>query len=237
MADHLQLGPWQWRRGYSSRFIVNTERQQLWRFGWGARARSIKRNYEWLEKTQNVVAVPRALGLWSVGLVVISCEALAPGEPLAPADITPERVNEILVALAPLYNSQTFIHGDLTHRNILRARQDSGQAAQKFYFIDGDRSTLAAPEFDVWLLLADSIAHSQGQSSHRLFIKQLIDTSPEDEPYRSAVEKLYDLVPKLQGRRLHWPRLWGQFVARCLAHSVVDCRRRGKAIDWVDGLA
>lgn len=230
MADGMQIGQWHLRRGYSSRFIVNAKRHQLWRFGGGASARSIRRNYEWLKKTQRIIAVPRALGLWSVGPGVISCEALVPGKPLAPADITPGRVSEILKALAPLYNSQLFIHGDLTHRNIL-------WDGQQLYFIDGDRSTLAAPELDVWLLLADSIAHIEGRGSHRQFIQQLINSNPEDEPYRPAVEKLYDIIPKLQDRRRHWPRLWGQFMARCLAHSVADCHRRGKSIHWLDGLA
>lgn len=230
MADRMRLGQWQLRHGYSSRFIVNTERQQLWRFGWASRAQSIKRNYEWLERTQKVIAVPRPLGLWPVGPVVVSCESLVPGKPLEPADITPERTHEILAALAPLYERSLFIHGDLTHRNILL---DNAQ----LYFIDGDRSTTAPPEFDVWLLLADSIAHREGRGSHRQFIQQLVNTSPEDEPYRSAAEGLYQLVPRAQGRRSHWPRLWGQFVVRCLAHSVADCRRREKSIHWLDGLA
>jgi thiamine kinase-like enzyme len=148
-------------------------------------------------------------------------------------------VGAILSTIAPLYTSSllsnpegsvvALTHGDLTHRNIL-------SGSQGLYFIDGERSGMAPPEFDVWLLLADSIAHSSGRGSHAEFIQQVWRTSPEETPYRASVEKLYELVPGVANNRARWTALWQSFTAHCLFHSITDCLRRGKSLDWLDGL-
>lgn len=224
----MQVGNWQLARSYGSRLLINKKRQALWRFGWGRQGQGVLHNYTWLQKVAGVIPAPKPRTLRQYGPLVVSSESYVPGKPLAPHDITLEKVGDILAALAPLYRL-SIIHGDLTHRNIL-------SGSDGFYFIDGDRSEVAPPEFDVWLLLADSIAHSNGRGSHAEFIQQVWRTSPNETPYREATEKLYAMVPELADNRTLWPQLWQRFTARCLVHSITDCLRRGKSLDWLDGL-
>lgn len=235
----MQVGQWQLAKSYGSRLIINKKHRTLWRFGMGEQGAGVRHNYRWLEKVLGVIPAPAPRQLRTLGPLVISSESYVTGRPLTPQEITSDRVDSILTHLAPMYRkwlriegeagSTTLIHGDLTHRNVL-------VAGGALHFIDGDRSGVSFPEFDVWLLLADSLVHAKGGVSHREFIQLLMKSSPEVDPYRRATLKLYEGVPEMAGNRLLWPRLWSQFLVRCISHSRRDCLRRGKSIDWLDGL-
>lgn len=235
----MQIGHTRIVSSYSSRVLINEARGVVWRYGFGSKAEAVRRNYRWLTQAYSAIPVPKPLQLRQVGPVVVASESYVAGLPLVVSDITEEGVALILAALGPLYGTfgrvehgryVSLIHGDLTHRNIL-------QTAAGFAFIDGDRSTLAPPEFDVWLLLADAAIHRAGAATHRTFIAQLLRHRPDDEPYRTAARQLYALLPAAAGNEALWSALWTQFVARCLAHSVRDCQRRGKSLDWLDDLS
>lgn len=197
-------------KGYASRLLIDAKGKKVWRYGWGRAGESIKHNYTWLQKACAVIPTPKPLSFHQFGPLIITSETFIAGRPLTPQEASGEYFKLIMATIAPLYQKTKLIHGDLTHRNILL------DAHSKIYFIDGDGGPAyagqASPEFDRWLLQADARAHLGGHTSHRKFIQQLLNSPLSDSP------------------------LWPKFIARCLAHSVRDCVRRGKSLDWLDEL-
>lgn len=193
-------------KGYASNLIIDQARGRVWRYGWGKAGASVERNYQWLQQVHNIIPTPKPLSFYQFGPFILTSETYIAGRPLTPQEASGEYFNLIMSTIAPLYQKTKLIHGDLTHRNILL------DAHSKIYFIDGDRSQAGPPEFDRWLLLADAKAHLEGHTSHHKFIQQLLAANPPNSP------------------------LWAKFIARCIAHSVADCVRRGKSLDWLDEL-
>lgn len=234
----MWLGQTRWACGYTSRVLINEKRKVVWRYGLGQTGERVRRNYQWLQQAYPVLSTPQPISTQQIGPLVVTSESYLVGQPLKPHEITSEMVATILRALTPLYGRYgkeqpgayiTLIHGDLTHRNIL-----SGPAGLSF--LDGDRSEMAPPEFDVWLLVADAMLHRSTHASHRLFLRQVWHSRPTDVPYRDMVQKLYEAVPAAAVNEALWETLWSTFVARCLVHSISDCVRRRKPLDFLDGL-
>lgn len=196
-------------KGYASNLIIDEAREKVWRYGWGSASQGIKRNFSWLQKVHGIIPTPKPLAIYQFGPFILTSETFIAGRSLTAQEALGSHLDQIIATIAPLYKQTKLIHGDLTHRNILLT-------SQGLYFIDGDRSEIDSAEFDHWLLLADAAAHRDGPTSHRAFIRQLL----HNKPLASM-----DQMP-----------LWTRFVARCLAHSVRDCMRRGKSLDWLDEL-
>ena len=234
----MQLGRFRIISGYASRIVVDTKANVVWRYAFGAGREGIRQNYGWLRKSQGIVPAPVPILVKRIGPLLATCEEYIPGRRLNAADITPSAAQDVLRMVVPLYREyglpeeriyKTLIHGDLTFRNILCG-------TQTLFCIDGDRSTMAPPEFDVWLLVADAEIHKKGSASHKKFLQYLWNSAPSDELFRVATEALYECLPDARTNKKYWGTIWTSFLTRCLAHSVRDCMRRGKSIAFLDEL-
>lgn len=113
----------------------------------------------------------------------------------------------------------TYIHGDLTFRNIL-------VEGSKIFFFDFDRSCIDFPEFDALLFHLDLLTHQTGRSSYDVFLDHLAQFAhgKADVP---LLEGFYDRNPAFAGNT-HIQGLKYLFLYRALIFGLYDLNNKEK---------